>query len=97
MWVFTYSVESLHHQNYKCNSKHSTWTSYMEIISYTINLFQIKTSVTRTSRHSFLAKNSLDKPPPKTQPPNCKVKPLLICRDFIFMLIWMLGVIFSRD
>ena len=33
MWVFTYFMESLHQHNYKLNTRHSTWTSYMVTIS----------------------------------------------------------------
>ena len=51
MWVFTYSMEYIYRHNYKLNSIQSTWTNYMAIISYTINLVQTKTSITRTSRH----------------------------------------------
>ena len=69
----------------------------MKIISSTINLGQIKTVVTRTSRHYLLAKKNLVKPPPKTKNANRKVQPLLMWMEFIFPLICMLGVTFSLD
>ena len=58
MWVLTYYMESLHHHNYKLDSRRSTWTSYMVMISSTINLVQMKTSVLRTSSHYLLAKKT---------------------------------------
>ena len=42
MWVFSYSMDSLHHHNYKWDSSHSEWTSYMAIISSTIYLGQMQ-------------------------------------------------------
>ena len=52
--VFTYSMEYLYHHNYKWNLIHITWTSYMEMISSTINLGQIKTATTITPRYYFI-------------------------------------------
>ena len=44
----------------------------------------------------FACQNHLMKLPPK-KIPNLKVKPLLMSMEFIFPLIWMLGVAFSID
>ena len=56
MWVFTYSTDSIHHHNYKHNSRYSVWKIYMSTISSTTHLGQIKTDITRASRHYLLAK-----------------------------------------
>ena len=56
IWVFTYSVDSIHYHGYKWKSSHRKWTRYMPIISSTIYLGKMKTSVTINSRHSFLSK-----------------------------------------
>ena len=97
IWVFTYYMDSLHHYKYKWNSSHSKWTRYTAIISSSIYLGQIQTAVTRTSRHSLLSKNHLIKTPPKTKSPDWRVQPLLMSIEFIFSLIWMLGVTISID
>ena len=44
---------------------------------------------------SFSCQKTLIKPPPKPKFPNCKVQTLLLCMEFIFPLIWMLGVTIS--
>ena len=54
-------MESLNHHKYKRNSSHSEWTRYTPIISSKINLSQMKTSVTRNSRHYLLAKTTWSK------------------------------------
>ena len=90
-------MESLCNHNYKQNLIYITWTSYMAIISSTINLSQMKTAVTITSSNSLLANPPLIKPPPKTQFPNWKLQPLLMWVDFIFPIIWIIGVTFSMD
>ena len=45
----------------------------------------------------FACHYHLIKTPPKTQYPNWRVQPLLMWVDFIFPLIWMLGVALSID
>ena len=62
MLVFTYSMEYLHHHNYKWNSRHSTWTNYMVIISSTINLGHISQEL-----QGIIC---LSKPPDKTSTKN---------------------------
>ena len=61
MWVFTYSMNSLYHNNYKWNSRHSTWPSYMATILSTISLVQIQTAITITLIHSLLSKKPWSK------------------------------------
>ena len=67
------------------------------MISSTIHLVQMETSVTRTSRNYFLDNPPLIKPQTKKQFTNRKVHPIIMCMDFIFPLIWMLGIKFSMD
>ena len=45
----------------------------------------------------FDFKNHLIKYPPKTKSPNWRVEPLFMLTEFIFPLIWMLGVSFYID
>ena len=54
MWVFKNSTKSLHNHKYKQCSIHRAWKRYTEMISSITNLFQMKTSITSTSRHYFL-------------------------------------------
>ena len=56
IWVFTYSMDYLHHHKYKLYSSHSKWTRYMPIILSSIYLGQIQTTVTRNQRHYLLTK-----------------------------------------
>ena len=58
IWFFIYSMESIHHHNYKQDSRDSTWTSYTERITSTIHLVKIKTAITRTSSNYLLAKET---------------------------------------
>ena len=66
------------------------------MISTTIHLVQMESSVTITSSNYLLAKNH-DWAFNNFFLPNCKVQPLLMWMEFIFTIVWMLGVSFSRD
>ena len=55
VWVFKYTIDSLHNHKYKWNSSHIIWTRYMSIISSKNYLGKIQTAVTRTSRHYILS------------------------------------------
>ena len=55
----------------------------------------MQTAITRTSGHYLL-----EKPPDQTSTfknPNWRVQPFLMLMEFIFPIIWMLGVNFSID
>ena len=56
MWFLKHSLKYIHHHNHKQNSRQSTCKSYKTMISSTINLSQMKTAVTITSKHYLLAK-----------------------------------------
>ena len=56
----------------------------------------MKTAVTRTSRHYLLAKKPWSNLHLKNIK-NWKVQPILMWMEFIFPIIWMLGVTFSVD
>ena len=58
IWVFAFSMDSLHHHNYKRNSSRSEWTSYMAINSSKIYLVQMQTAITITPSHSLIAKTT---------------------------------------
>ena len=56
-WVFKYSTDYLHHQNYKLNSGKIMSIRYTAMISSKINFVKIQTVVTITSSHSLIAQN----------------------------------------
>ena len=91
--VFTYFMDSINNHKFKWISRHSECTSYMEIISSTIYLGQMKTAVTITSRHYFPAKTTWSKTNLKW---NSKLEGA--ASSFVdgidIPLIWMLGVAF---
>ena len=88
IWVFTYSMDSLHHHKYKCNSIHSNWTRYMAIMSSKTYFGQIKSTVTRNICFD------------KTTWSNIHLKKIhklegaasSYVNGIIFPLIWMLGI-----